>query len=172
MVEPPGFDDVLSCCHRGELVHGFGPRPTAGACRARDRQRVVSTGCFLLRAAGAAEVRSPPDGRIFPSRHRTWRHSHPAGGRGRRPGCRLRPVGLRIQSVPPKTSIASWVHSFRPGPPKTSFYSRLNLPSFSGETSYAGPCRRGGLDFKGSRILSQNGASVTYTATGQHRFPM
>ena len=44
-------------------------------------------------------------------------------------------VGLsdRVQeSVPLRTSTASEVHSFRPGPPKPSVYSSYNLPSFSG----------------------------------------
>ena len=56
------------------------------------------------------------------------RVSHPSAGTGRRPGCPRRHVGWGTRSVPRRTSTASWVHSFRKGPPK--------LPSVFGETSF------------------------------------
>src|ERR1051325_1038612 len=52
----------------------FASPPTAYACRARDRPRAVSNGYFLPPAAGGAEVRSRPDGRISSSTHRRSRH--------------------------------------------------------------------------------------------------
>ena len=50
-------------------------------------------------------------------------------------GCRFRPVDSRTRSVPPRTVTASWVRSFRQGPPRPSSYSRYDLPLFSRETS-------------------------------------
>ena len=38
--------------------------------------------------------------------------------------------------VPPRASTASWVRSFRRGPPKPPSYSSFTLPSVSGETSF------------------------------------
>jgi hypothetical protein len=50
-------------------------------------------------------------------------------------GAPRRPGESRTQSVPRKTSTASWVRSFRARPPKPASYSSSDLPSFSGETS-------------------------------------
>ena len=76
-----------------------------------------------------------PDARISSPRCRKSHHSPRAAGRGRRWRCRLRPGESRTGSAPPRTSTASWVRSFRRGPPKLPSYSSLKLPSFSGETS-------------------------------------
>ena len=62
-------------------------------------------------------------------------------------GAGFRPVGSRTRSAPPRTLTASWVRSFRAGPPKPPSYSSFNLPSFSGETSQEFGERIGGIAF-------------------------
>lgn len=47
----------------------------------------------------------------------------------------LRHGGSLTRSALPRKSTASWVHSFRKGPPKPPSHSSLKLPSFSEETS-------------------------------------
>lgn len=118
----------------GEFPAAGGPQtffagpPTVCVCRSRGRSPAVSTSCVLLRVAGAGATHSPPAARTSSSRRRKSRHSPQAAGTGRRPGRRIPPAGSRTQYVLPRTSTASWVHSFRKGPPK--------LPSVFGETSF------------------------------------